>query len=70
MNNPTFQSINVGVDTGKTQLDIFIRPIGLFFSVSNDDKGIKESITTITERIVIEATGRLEVPFVLACSNS
>ena len=41
MNNPTFQSINVGVDTGKTQLDIFIRPIDLFFSVSNDAKGIK-----------------------------
>ncbi len=74
MNNPTFQSINVGVDTGKTQLDIFIRPIGLFFSVSNDDKGIKEAITTIKkhkpERIVIEATGRLEVPFVLACSKA
>lgn len=74
MNNPTFQSINVGVDTGKTQLDIFIRPIGLFFSVSNDAKGIKEAIVTIKknqpERIVIEATGRLEVPFVLACSKA
>jgi transposase len=38
------QEINVGVDTGKLQLDIYSRPLGIFFSVSNDEKGIKEAI--------------------------
>lgn len=65
--------INVGVDTGKSQLDIHIRPLDLFFSVSNDDEGIKKAIKNITkhspQRIVIEATGRLEHAFVLACAE-
>ncbi len=67
------QSINVGVDTGKFQLDIFIRPLDIYFTVSNDDKGIKEAIKIIKkhspERIVIEAIGRLEMPFIMACSD-
>tara|TARA_R110002167_G_scaffold174438_8_gene373287 strand:+ start:607 stop:741 length:135 start_codon:yes stop_codon:yes gene_type:complete len=33
--------INIGVDTGKTQLDIYIRPLDIYFSVSNDENGIK-----------------------------
>ncbi len=41
MNTYTIQNINIGVDTGKTQLDIYIRPLDIFFSVPNDDKGIK-----------------------------
>ncbi|RLJ21765.1 IS110 family transposase, partial [bacterium endosymbiont of Escarpia laminata] len=65
--------INVGVDTGKSQLDIFIRPLGEFFSVSNDQVGILHAIKKIKRynptRIVIEATGRLEHAFVVACSN-
>lgn len=67
------QSINVGVDTGKFQLDIYLRPLDIYFSVSNDEKGIKEAISTIKkyniERIVIEATGRLEMPFIMACAK-
>ncbi len=74
MNTYTLQNINIGVDTGKAQLDIFIRPLNLFFTVSNNDKGIKDAIKTIKkhspERIVIEATGRLEMPFVLACAEA
>ena len=74
MNTNTLQNINIGVDTGKAQLDIFIRPLNLFFTVSNNDKGIKDAIKTIKkhspERIVIEATGRLEMPFVLACAEA
>ncbi|NUY57757.1 hypothetical protein HLG76_14775, partial [Salinivibrio sp. EAGSL] len=42
-----------------------------FFSVPNTDKGIKDALKTIKpyqpERIIIEATGRLEMSFVLAC---
>ena len=41
------QSINVGVDTGKYQLDIYLRPIDIYFSVSNDEKGIQEALNTI-----------------------
>ncbi|TGA72005.1 IS110 family transposase [Aliivibrio fischeri] len=71
MNTNTLQNINIGVDTGKSQLDIYIRPLDLFFTVPNSDKGIKQALTSIKkhnpQRIVIEATGRLEMPFVLAC---
>jgi transposase len=66
--------INVGVDTGKTQLDIYIRPLNSYFVVSNDEVGIKEAIKTIKKykvtRIVIEATGRLEQPFIIACAKA
>ena len=73
MKTNTNQNINVGVDTGKFQLDIYIRPLDIFFTVANDDKGIKEAVSRIQkhkpERIVIEATGRLEMPFIMACAN-
>lgn len=74
MNTKINQSIYIGVDTGKTQLGIHIRPLDLFFSVENNDKGIKKALKTIKshspERIIIEATGRLEMPFVLACAEA
>ena len=74
MKTNTNQNINVGVDTGKFQLDIYIRPLDIFFTVANDDKGIKEAVSRIQkhkpERIVIEATGRLEMPFIMACANA
>ena len=73
MKAQTNQNINIGVDTGKYQLDIYIRPLDIYFTVTNDDKGIKEAVRTIKkhkpERIVIEATGRLEMPFIIACAN-
>ncbi len=65
--------INVGVDTGKTQLDIYIRPLDIYFTVTNDEKGINKAIKEIRKhkptRIVIEATGRLEQAFIIACAN-
>lgn len=74
MNTSTHQNIHVGVDTGKSQLDIFIRPLDIFFTVNNDEKGIKEAIKTIKQhvpqRVVVEATGRLEMPFIIACSEA
>ncbi len=69
MNTKTLQNINVGVDTGKSQLDIYIRPLDIYFTVPNTEKGIIEAIKTIRkhrpQRVVIEATGRLEMPFIL-----
>ena len=66
--------INVGVDTGKTQLDIYIRPLDIYFVVTNDENGIKEAIKEIKKhkvtRVVIEATGRLEQPFIMACAKA
>ena len=66
--------INVGVDTGKTQLDIYIRPLDIYFTVTNNESGIKEAMKklkkyTIT-RVIIEATGRLEQPFIMACAEA
>ncbi len=66
--------INIGVDTGKSQLDIFIHPINIHFTVTNDVSGIRDAVKTIKPhhptRIVIEATGRLEHAFVLACAKA
>ncbi len=75
MNSKNNQNeINVGVDTGKIQLDIYIRPLDIYFVVSNDEIGIKEAINKIKKhkvtRVVIEATGRLEQPFIMACAKA
>jgi transposase len=48
MNSKNNQNeINVGVDTGKTQLDIYIRPLDIYFTVSNDEKGITIAVNEI-----------------------
>ena len=74
MNTQMTQNINVGVDTGKASLDIHIRPLDIDFTVSNDDSGIREAIKRIRAckpaRVVIEATGRLEMGFVMACAKA
>ncbi len=65
-NNDT--QINVGIDTSQSQLDIYIRPLDKFFSVPNDTAGIQSAIKEIKSlkpaRVLIEATGRLEMEFV------
>lgn len=70
----TVQEINVGIDTSKAQLDIYIRPHGEYFSVENTASGIKEALKRIKPysptRIIIEATGRLELPFACAAANA
>ena len=65
MDNKNNQNaVTVGVDTGKSQLDIYIRPLDIYFSVGNDEKGVREAIKEIKkhkpERVVIEATGSRE----------
>jgi transposase len=74
MNSTNNQNeINIGVDTGKTQLDIYIRPLDIYFTVTNDEKGINKAIKEIKKhnpkRVVIEATGRLEQAFIIACAK-
>lgn len=66
--------IAVGVDVGKSQLDIYVRPLGQAFSVANSPAGIRSAIGRLKPvkptRIVIEPTGRLELPFVLAAQKA
>jgi len=67
MNTP---EINIGIDTSQSTLDIAVRPSGHFFSVNNDTDGINDSIKQLKKfkptRVLIEATGRLEMPFAIA----
>jgi len=66
--------INIGIDTSQSKLDVFIRPLDIHFTVDNDEPGIKHAISQIKkhspERVLIEATGRLEIPFVYAASKA
>ncbi|MEN0677971.1 IS110 family transposase [Plesiomonas shigelloides] len=68
------QNINVGVDVGKSQLDIHVRPLDISFTVDNSQDGIKQAIKLLRkhapQRVVVEATGRLEMPFILACADA
>ena len=70
----TRKEINVGVDTGKKQLDIYIRPVDDYFTVPNTKDGINKAIKRIKKhkptRIIIEATGRLELAFACAVSKA
>ncbi len=55
----------VGIDVCQKYLDVYIRPIGKLFQVTNDDSGIAELIKILTEikpeLIVLEATGGMEL---------
>lgn len=66
--------INVGIDASKAQLDIYVRPLDEFFSVANSAAGIRQAVLRLRKlkptRIVIEATGRLELPFVVAAQKA
>ena len=66
--------IYIGIDTSQSQLDIYVRPNNIFFSVSNNTDGISEAIKRIQsfspERVLIEATGRLELPFSIAAHKA
>lgn len=68
------QEINVGIDTSSKQLDIYVRPTGQFFSVSNDAPGIKDAVKQLQGlkpvRVLIESTGRLELDFVIAAHKA
>lgn len=63
-------SVNVGVDVGKFQLDIYLYEREKYFTVSNDSEGIREALKVFSrytiERIVVEATGRYETEFATA----
>ena len=63
-------AVNVGVDVGKSQLDLYLLERDQALSIANDEPAIASLVRRLSryrvERIVIEATGRLEQPFVRA----
>ena len=63
-------AVNVGVDVGKSQLDLYLLERDRALTVPNDEQAIAALIRRLSryriERIVVEATGRLEQPFVRA----
>lgn len=63
-------AVNIGIDVGKSQLDLFIYERDIHFTVENSPEGIKKALGRLgryqVSRIVLEATGRYERPFVEA----
>lgn len=63
-------TVNVGIDVGKHQLDLFIFERDRHFIVENNSNGIREALKTLKRfnvaRIVLEATRRYELEFATA----
>lgn len=74
MNNQSTQAINIGVDVGKHQLDFYIDSTQTHFISPNDHCGIQDAIKRLKQvkpnRIIIEATGRMELAFVHAAAKA
>lgn len=74
MNMQDNNEINIGIDTGQAMLDIYVRPIGEFLAVENNPEGIRKAIRFIRQfkpdRVLIEATGRLEMAFFCAAHKA
>ena len=74
MNTKDQSEINIGIDTGQAILDIHVRPQGDYQSFENNPEGIRAAIRFIKAfkptRILIEATGRLEMAFFCAAHKA
>ncbi len=70
MNTKDHNEINIGIDASQSMLDIHVRPQGVFQSFENNPAGIQSAIRFIKPfkptRVLIEATGRLEMAFFCA----
>lgn len=64
-------AVNVGVDVGKSFLDVFIYEKGIHFQEQNSAEGIRAILNRLVryrvERLVMEATGRYEFRLAEAC---
>jgi transposase len=62
--------VNVGIDVGKSHLDVYLLERQLALHIENSDRAIAALVSRLAryrlERIVVEATGRLEQTFVRA----
>jgi transposase len=74
MNNKIEKEINIGIDTSQSHLDIYVRPLGDYFSVENSPEGAKKVVRKLQKyqptRVLIEATGRLEMHLVCAAHEA
>jgi len=74
MNTQNHNEINIGIDASQSMLDIYVRPQGDFQSFENNAKGIRSAIRFIKSfkptRVLIEATGRLEMAFFCAAHKA
>lgn len=65
---------SVGIDVSKSRLDIAITPSGKAFSTANTPAGIQQLVKSLAsqrvERVVVEATGGIEQPLVLALADA
>ncbi|MEL0649668.1 IS110 family transposase, partial [Pseudoalteromonas agarivorans] len=56
------------------QLDIYISHLDIYFTVEKNQSGIKNAIQILRKhpvtRVFIEATGRLEQHFIIACAEA
>ena len=73
MKTTSINGISVGIDTSQSQLDVYVRPIGDYFSFENTPKGAKDAVRKIAQykpdRVLIESTGRLELEFLCAADK-
>lgn len=64
---------NIGIDIGKSSLDIFLFELDLYWQEPNTPEGIKRLLTKIGRytltRIIVEATGGYERQLVEACAE-
>lgn len=74
MNTIDHSEINIGIDTSQSMLDIHVRPQDVFQSFENNPEGIRSVIRFIKPfkptRVLIEATGRLEMAFFCAAHKA
>ncbi len=67
-------SLFVGIDVGKSSLDVFLAPLDYHFTIANTRDAIGKLIGVLKqhpiERIVVEATGRHEHELVFACDQA
>ena len=74
MNTQNHNEINIGIDASQSRLDIHVRPVGAFQSFENNPEGIRGAIRFIKPfkptRVLIEATGRLEMAFFCAAHKA
>lgn len=74
MNTQDQNEINIGIDTSQAMLDIHVRPQGAYQSFENNPEGIRSAIRFIKPfkptRVLIEATGRLEMDFFCAAHKA
>ena len=67
------ESIFVGIDVAKAQLDVAVRPAADRWEVSHDDAGIGQLVSQLKSlgpaMVLVEASGGLELPLVAALAS-